>query len=188
MKQSNNQGGGWRPRAGPRELGGFGGGEQRPKAGHQGARGQHRAPRPPLPIQCPLSENDYEAQAPPAPEQKHGPANWPIRKWGFGGKEASGGGEGQDAQQPGLSAQGPPPISLGGGAAVWRPAVPSVHLGCANLCPLPAAGSWFLGVPGDGGGDPLMVWPCLSSGLPSPLPFLLSSGLLLLRRLRRILR
>ena len=139
----------------------------RPKAGHQGARGQHRAPRPPLPIQCPLSENGYEAQAPPAPDQKHGPANWPIRKWGFGGKEASGGGEGQDAQQPGLSAQGPLPISLGGAAAVWRPAVPSVHLGCANLCPRPAAGSWFLGVPGDGGGDtPSWCGPVCPLGHP----------------------
>lgn len=143
----------------------------RPKAGHQGARGQHRAPRLPLPIQCPLSENGHEAQAPPAPDQKHGPANWPIRKWGFGGKGASGGGEGQGAQQPGLSAQGPPPILLRGGAAVWRPAVPSAHLGCANPAQRPGLGSW--GCQGMAAGTPphsvalSVLWAAPSAPLPS---------------------
>lgn len=50
---------------------------------------------------------------------------------------------------------------------MWRPAMPSAHLGCANLCPLPAAGSWFLGVPGDGGGDtPSQRGPVCPLGRP----------------------
>ena len=74
------------------------------------------------------------AVRPSLPTQSVGPDKWPLRKWGFGEKGTSGGGEGLGAKQPGLSfariwlppclascrraaARGTLPVSLRGGGS-----------------------------------------------------------------------
>ena len=164
------------------ELGGFGGGECKAKGRSSRGTGQHRAAWPPLPVQRPPSENGHEAQAPPAPTKTVALPTGPSGV-GFWWKRGEWREEQVRAPSSQASAQGPPPVSLRGGAAVWRQAVPSAHPGCANR--QPGLGPWgprvAAGTPPHGVALSVLSAPC-------PLPFHLSPGLLLLRWLRRILR
>lgn len=59
---------------------------------------------------------------PSLPTQSVSPDNWPLRRWGFGEKGTSGGGEGLGAKQPGLSF-----------AQIWlRPCLPSCRRAAAH--------------------------------------------------------
>ena len=70
---------GWRPRAGPWELGGSGGGERKAKGRSPRGMGSAQGPLAASAHSASPVRNGHEAQAPPAPHQKCGPANWPIR-------------------------------------------------------------------------------------------------------------
>lgn len=131
VKQADSQGWG-----GGHELGlgswvDLGEESARPKAGHHGAWGQHRAPWPPLPIQRPPSETAMRPRLPPPPTKSVALPTGPSGV-GFWWKRGEWREERVRAPSSQASAQGPPPVSLRGGAAVWQPAVPSAHLRCAN--------------------------------------------------------
>ena len=101
----------------------------------------------------------------PPPPPKVWPCQLAHQEVGFWWKRGEWREEQVRAPSSQASAQGPPPVSLRGGAAVWRPAVPSAHLGCANW--QPGLGPWG---PGVAAGIPLTAWPCLSSRPPARSP------------------